>query len=93
LHACTDGFPLSWVLGSSPRMTEREAPIPFFYKKIPPTYPTLLILAYSTRVLSGGNASGNFRKSGKDRRFGLWEKTMGRGGFAEAAISSGPSAR
>ena len=24
-------------------------------------------------VLSGGNASGNFRKSGKDLRFGLWE--------------------
>ncbi len=39
----------------------------------PETYPTLPIRAYSSRVLSGGNASGNFRKSGKDRRFGLWE--------------------
>lgn len=39
----------------------------------PETYPTLPIRAYSSRVLSGGNASGNFRKSGKDRRFGSWE--------------------
>jgi hypothetical protein len=34
-------------------------------------------------VLSGGNASGNFRKSGKDRRFGLWE-TPGRGGSVQS---------
>ncbi|MBA8876527.1 hypothetical protein FHW16_000209 [Phyllobacterium myrsinacearum] len=40
-----------------------------------PTYPTLPNPSYSHRVLSGGNASGNFRKSGKDRRFGLAGRT------------------
>jgi len=40
-------------------------------QKITSTYPRSPILAYSSRVLSGGNASGNFRKSGKDRRFGF----------------------
>jgi hypothetical protein len=39
--------------------------------KTTPTYPPRPIRAYPSRVLSGGNASGNFRKSGKDRRFGF----------------------
>jgi len=39
--------------------------------KTTPTYPRSPIRAYPSRVLSGGNASGNFRKSGKDRRFGF----------------------
>ncbi len=40
-------------------------------KKITLTYPRSPNLAYPSRVLSGGNASGNLRKSGKDRRFGF----------------------
>ncbi len=40
-------------------------------QKITSTYPRSPNLAYPSRVLSGGNASGNLRKSGKDRRFGL----------------------
>ena len=40
-------------------------------EKITPTYPTRPNPSYSQCVLSGGNASGNFRKSGKDRRFGF----------------------
>ena len=39
--------------------------------KTTPTYPTRPNPRYSQRVLSGGNASGNLRKSGKDRRFGF----------------------
>ena len=40
-------------------------------QKITSTYPRSPIRAYPSRVLSGGNASGNLRKSGKDRRFGF----------------------
>ena len=50
--------------------------------KITPTYPRSPNLAYSSRVLSGGNASGNLRKSGKDRRFGFTgRKTCAAGRF------------
>jgi hypothetical protein len=74
-------------------MTEREAPRPFLYKKPPSTYPTLPILAYSDRVLSGGNASGNFRKSGKDRRFGLAGRTCETGEVSlKLFYSFGPAA-
>jgi len=49
--------------------------------------PTRIILI---PVLSGGNASGNLRKSGKDRRFGLTGKktcATGEGAFNDAALS------
>ena len=53
-------------------------------EKITPTYPTAPNPRYSQRVLSGGNASGNLRKSGKDRRFGFTGRNLcGRGGLVQ----------
>ncbi len=52
--------------------------------KTTPTYPTRPNPRYSQRVLSGGNASGNLRKSGKDRRFGFTGRNLcGRGGLVQ----------
>jgi hypothetical protein len=59
--------PSSSVLGFNPRTEDDGGRTE--------TYPTLPIIPYFTHVLSGGNASGNFRKSGKDRRFGLAGRT------------------
>ena len=65
-------------------------------EKITPTYPTAPNPRYSQRVLSGGNASGNFRKSGKDRRFGFTgRKTCAAGEvwFNGCALGKNPQKR